>query len=117
MSARLKEHDFDGMLLFMSLDPVEDPFPNFHSEGGLNYMGYKNPAVDRLLEQARSTSDRHGRLAFYARFNEIFHQDQPLTLLAYPLTGVLLSKRFQDAAPNKLGLYPERWWVKPKVGR
>jgi len=120
MSARLKEQDFDGMLLFMSLDPVEDPFPNFHSsqvEGGLNYMGYKNPAADRLLEQARRTSDERQRLAFYARFNEIFHEDQPLTLLAYPLTGVLLSKRFQDAEPNKLGLYPERWWVKPKVGR
>lgn len=117
MSARLKARDFDGMLLFMSLDPMEDPYPHFHSSevaDGLNYMGYQNPAVDRLLEQARGTSDPDQRLELYARFNEIFHHDQPLTLLAYPLNGVLLHRRFQDAEPNKLGLYPERWWVEPK---
>ncbi len=120
MSARLKAGDFDGMLLFMSLDPVEDPFPNFHSSQagvGLNRMGYANPEVDRLLEQARRTSDPDQRRALYARFNEIFHEDQPLTLLVYPLTGVLLHKRFRDAEPNKLGLYPERWWVEPVPGR
>lgn len=117
MSARLKAHDFDGMLLFMSLDPLEDPFPNFHSKGSLNYMGYRSPGADRLLEDARKTSDPERRLQLYARFNEIFHEDQPVTLLAYPLTGVLLDKRFRDAEPNKLGLYPERWWVRPEVGR
>jgi peptide/nickel transport system substrate-binding protein len=117
MSARLKQRDFDAMLVFFSLDPVEDPFPNFHStqsESGLNYTGYNSPRADRVLEQARRTSDAAERLALCARFNEIFHEDQPVTLLAYPLTGVLLHKRFQDADPNKLGLYPERWWVKPR---
>ena len=117
MSARRRDNDFDGMLLFMGLQPVEDPFPNFHSKGALNYMGYQNPEADRLLAEARKTSDPKLRLRLYAGFNQIFHEDQPLTLLAYPLTGVLLDKRFQDAEPNKLGLYPERWWVKPDVGR
>ncbi|MHC4813686.1 MAG: ABC transporter substrate-binding protein [Planctomycetota bacterium] len=115
MFVKLKEGDFHGMLLFIGLGPIADPVHLFRRREvrDHNLMGWDKPAAHDLLERATRTINPAARLELYHRFNEVFHVEQPLTLLAYRLAGVLLHKRFQDTEPNKLGLYPERWWVRP----
>jgi peptide/nickel transport system substrate-binding protein len=80
-------------------------------------MGYANPEVDRVLEDARRELDDERRAALYRKFNLIFHRDQPVTLLAHERAAVLLHKRFRRAEPGALGLVPELWWVAPAQQR
>jgi peptide/nickel transport system substrate-binding protein len=43
------------------LDPDDYVFPFLHSQGGgWLHMNYKNPEIDKLIEQARAVSDDHG---------------------------------------------------------
>lgn len=116
MVARLGDRDFDAMLVVKSLERWVDPYPMFHSsqaERGSNWMGYANPEVDRLLEEARAELDDAKRADLYREFNRHFFRDQPVTLLAHELSSVLLHRRFRGADPGALGLFPESWWVEP----
>ncbi len=120
MEERLRQHDFDGMLLHFGLEPWNDPYPVFHSsqaQSGRNFMGYANAEVDHILETARTTRNLDQRQRLFQRFNEIFQQQQPVTLLAHPLSSVLLHRRFENVQPNVLGLFPQQWWVKPEQQR
>jgi oligopeptide transport system substrate-binding protein len=49
----------------------------FHSASPWNYMGYANPAVDALLEQARTDPDLVRRVQFYRRAEETVLDDAP----------------------------------------
>lgn len=114
LEARLRAEDFDGILLHMSLPPAVDPYLVFHSaqiEGGNNFMGYADPAVDDLLLRARAELDDDRRLQLFARFNASFLRDQPLAVLVHPQSSVLLRKKFHGVEVGALGLHPELWWV------
>jgi ABC-type transport system substrate-binding protein len=109
--ARLQSSDFDGVLLLKSHDTWIDPFSFFDGRG--NLMHYANAESDRLLEAARRELDDGRRMALYQEWNRVFHDDQPVTLLAHPLVQVLLHRRFRGVEVGPLGLSPERWWVEP----
>lgn len=106
--------DFDGVLATVSHGVWIDPYDRFHSsqsERGENFMGYANAEVDRLLEQARTELDGEQRAALYRRFGEILHDEQPVTLLAHPLVGLLLHRRFEGVEIGRLGLRFDTLWV------
>jgi peptide/nickel transport system substrate-binding protein/oligopeptide transport system substrate-binding protein len=50
----------------------------FHSASPWNYMGYANPAVDALLNQARAESDMARRVEVYRRAEEMILEDAPV---------------------------------------
>lgn len=104
--------DFDGILYLQYLQSPNDPAQFFNSQD--NDMGYASEEVDHILSAASKELDSERRAALYRQFSEIFHFDQPVTLLAFPLNQILLHKRFQDVQVGPLGLYPERWWVRPE---
>lgn len=115
LSSALKRRDdgeFDGFLFLQSLQTPNDPAPIFHSKA--NHLGYASEAVDRILSAASRELDPDRRVALYREFSILFHREQPITLLAFPLTQILLHNRFQDVQVGPLGLYPESWWVKPE---
>jgi ABC-type oligopeptide transport system substrate-binding subunit len=49
----------------------------FHSQSLLNQTGYANPAVDRLLEEARVETDAAKRLALYSQAHQLILADAP----------------------------------------
>ena len=55
----------------------ELPGRPFHSESIDNNMGYSNPELDRLLEQARTELDQEKRFNLYHRAEEIIVRDAP----------------------------------------
>ncbi|MCX6807013.1 MAG: ABC transporter substrate-binding protein [Candidatus Berkelbacteria bacterium] len=69
------------------LDP--DPYPIWHSsqknEFGLNFSSYKNPEVDKLLEDARQTMNQNLRKQKYERFVDIIQNDAPAIFLYQPI--------------------------------
>lgn len=58
------------------LDPDDYVFPFLHSQGGgWLHMNYKNPEMDKLIEQARATSDPAKRSQLYEQVQKIMVDD------------------------------------------
>ncbi len=111
---RRNAHDFDGFLLQWRHGIWADPYEVFHSSQvgrGANYSGWSHAAADASLERARVCVDPVERSRFFADFNEIFHSEQPVTLLYQPKICLLVHRRFQDVEPGLGGLEIWRWWV------
>ncbi len=55
----------------------------FHSESRNNDMEYSNPAVDRLLEEARGEQDSEKRMELYQQIEEMILEDAPIVPLTH----------------------------------
>ncbi|SHN66127.1 peptide-binding protein [Desulfovibrio litoralis] len=115
--------NFDAVILGWNILQDPDLFDVWHSSrakpGGLNFINYKNPEVDKLLEEGRSTLDQEKRKVIYDRFQEILHEDQPYCFLFVPYSLPIIDARFQDIKPSPAGLTHnfERWWVPKNLQR
>jgi len=113
----LQAHDFDAVIgggLGFTLDPDQTrfwaakEFPN-----GANFVHYNNPAVDQLLEAARTVPgcDTAARKALYQQFQQVIAEDQPWTFLYSARNPVIINKRVQNAAPSPwVGAGPYLTW-------
>ncbi len=81
---------------------------------GENTSGWRNPKVDKLLEDMREEFDDQKRAAMFQEFNKIFMEEQPQTLLVHGVVGVLQNKRFQDVKVRPTGMQFFDIWVKPE---
>jgi peptide/nickel transport system substrate-binding protein len=116
---RNSEHDFDATMLQWSGDARMDPTQIWHSgsiDGGSNFISYRNPEVNRLIEQARVTLDADARDALYRKFGAILHAEQPYTFLYVPAELDLLHERVKGARPNLYSWQFEDIWLAPLPG-
>src|SRR5918992_4418966 len=71
--------------LFLGWSGRIDPDLNIYdftvTNGDFNDSGYSNPEVDRLLNEARTTSDKETRRELYTQVMEILHEDVPYVYL------------------------------------
>ncbi|MBL7716709.1 MAG: peptide-binding protein [Bdellovibrionales bacterium] len=82
----LDERKFDGMMLSWGAGSVDlDPKQIWHSasavEKGSNFIGYKNPEVDKLIDEARVTMDKKKRIPILQKVYEVIAADAPYTFL------------------------------------
>ncbi len=118
-----EQHDFDAFVGGYREATKVDLKSLIHSEAvesGYNYMGYTNPAMDALIDEARVESDAGKAKALWSRAQALFHEDQPFTVLFEMqrvnavnrrVTGVRMSPRsayvalphwrVQEAPPGK----------------
>jgi peptide/nickel transport system substrate-binding protein len=86
-------HSWTTPLLF-------DPYQLFHSSAarnrGSNYYNFRNDDADAIMEEARVEFDAAKRKQLYWRFQEIFHEEQPYTLLFYSKDAAAYHVRFQN---------------------
>jgi peptide/nickel transport system substrate-binding protein len=122
LSNYVDKKNFDAVVMGweLSLDP--DQYAIWHSsqtkDGELNFISYKNPVVDRLLEQGREEFDPAKRLAIYRRFHAIIADDQPLAFLYSPDSLSALSLKVQGLlqTPTGMGWYSNtRWYIPQSV--
>ncbi len=108
---------FEAVLLGWATLPDPDLYDIFHSSKikppGLNFVGYSNPELDKLLVKGRHTLNQEKRKKIYYRVQEILADDQPYTFLYIPMTLEAIHKRFRGvkAAPIGVGYNIEKWWV------
>jgi len=113
----IDQQKFEATILGWTLPADPDPFAVWHSSktapGGLNFVGYENQEVDRLIESARATFDQELRRRAYYRFQEILHQDQPYTFLYVPDALPVVASRIHGVEPSLAGLGHNfiRWYV------
>jgi peptide/nickel transport system substrate-binding protein len=116
MTETLKQHRFDASVLGFTFDLVNDPYHIWHSSsaaGGTNFENFKNPESDQMLELARLEFDDEKRKQIYWHWQELIHEEQPVTFLYYQMEPAAFSKRFQNAQwlPLRPGYDLTAWWV------
>ena len=122
-SAFLKEFidkgRFEAVMLAWMTGQDPDMYDIFHSSktkvGELNFVGYSNPEVDRLLDEGRSTFDIEKRKKAYFRIQEILADEQPYTFLYVPDALPVVSSRIRGVEPAPIGIgYNIIKWYVPK---
>ncbi|MCC7441818.1 MAG: peptide-binding protein [Bdellovibrionales bacterium] len=116
----LDERKFDAVALAWGGGAVDyDPKQIWHSESianaGSNFIGYSNPEVDKLIDEARELMDKPARIAKMRRVYEAIAEDAPYVFLyvdKYDLYGrTARMKTVKDA--YKYGIGTSYWWMEP----
>lgn len=109
--------NFEVVMLAWNISQDPDMYDVWHSSktnpGELNFIGYKNPEIDRLLVEGRSTFDIEKRKRAYFRIQEILAEDQPYTFLYVPDALPVVSARIRgvEPAPAGIGHNQIKWYV------
>ncbi|MBN1787965.1 MAG: peptide-binding protein [Sedimentisphaerales bacterium] len=115
LMVRLPKHEFESVTLGWGGDIVEDNYQIFHSSQaenlGSNYVSFKNPEADRLLEQIRQTLNEEKRIELSHKLHRLIHDEQPYTFVFTRPTYRIVSPRFENVIVHKLGLKEEEWFV------
>jgi len=97
---------FDMLLFGENLGPDSDPYPFWHSSQigttKLNFSGFSNKEVDKLLEQARTTSDKKLRQKNYQRFQQIIIDDVPVIFIFRPDSLLAVNSKVKGVEENNL---------------
>lgn len=108
---------FDAVILAWTITQDPDIFQIWHSsqahEGGLNFTGYQNPEVDKILEEARSAPDKSLRQRLYWRLQEVLAAEQPYCFLFVPYALPVVQSRFKGIEPAAAGIMYnfEEWYI------
>jgi peptide/nickel transport system substrate-binding protein len=117
MLKRLDERQYDVYLGGWSGTLEFDAYGIFHSSQaagtGDNFIQYSDPAVDQVIEQARSTVDESKRMPIWHKVNQILHEDEPYTFLYIEKDLTFLDKRFHGLEVTKEGLNSSAEWYVP----
>jgi len=101
--------DFEAVIIGWSLGLDPDAYSIWHSSQypkGFNFIKYKNPEVDKLLELGRTTMGKSARKKVYARLWKLIAEDQPYIFLWYPKAVEGVSERVGGLSkPGPAGLF------------
>jgi len=115
----LGKRDFDAITLGWSSGVETDIFQMFHGSqtenGGDNFVGNRNPELDKLIDEARATVDEAKRMPLWQQAEAIMYDNQPYTFLMRRKTMAFIDKRIHNIEQTQLGLnsgfVPVEWYV------
>jgi len=91
---------FDLLMVGFSWNVDPDQSAVFHSRnagpGGFNGMQYKNPDLDKVLDDAVATLDQAKRRDLYFKMQQILAEDVPAPILTFPNGVLSTNKRVQN---------------------
>lgn len=108
---------FDAVLMGWSLGLDPDSYEIWHSSQfpkGLNFIGYNNPQVDKLIEQGRTTLDQARRKKIYQELYRQIAADQPYLFIWYSRAITAVNKKVKGLSkPGPAGLFVniEKVWI------
>jgi len=110
---------FDAVILGWNIPQDPDQYDIWSSKKTgpkeLNFVGFQNAEVDRLLEEGRRTFDLEKRRKAYSRIQEILAEEQPYVFLYYPDALPVVHKRIHGVEPAPAGIsYNFIKWYVPK---
>ena len=113
----IDKRKFDAVILGWNITPDPDQFDIWHSSKTglkeLNFVGFANAEVDRLLDEGRSTFDLEKRKNAYFRIQEILAEEQPYVFLFVPEALPVVHNRFRGIEPAPAGITYNfvKWYV------
>jgi peptide/nickel transport system substrate-binding protein len=112
-------HDFDAVVIGWSLQADPDMYSIWDSnsthQGESNWIDYKNPDLDKAIDDSRTNCAPADRKDALKRANQILNEQQPYNFgfAADVLLGV--NRRVQGIAPGPYARWgqaaPETWWI------
>ena len=112
----IDKKNFEAVILGWSLSRDPDQYAIWNSkqtgDGQYNFISYKNPEVDKLLDEGRRTFNMKKREAIYHDIHRILAEDLPYIFLYYPESLPVVHKRFRgpEVAPAGIGWNFFKWW-------
>jgi len=109
--------NFEALVMGWTISPDPDLYDVWHSSKTgpkeLNFIGFKNSEVDRLIEEGRGTFDQEQRRRCYYRIQEILVEEQPYSFLYVPDALPVVSARFRGIEPAPAGISHNliKWYV------
>jgi peptide/nickel transport system substrate-binding protein len=115
----IDKRKFDAVILGWSVTPDPDQYDIWSSRKTgpkeLNFVGYSNAEVDRLLEEGRRTFDIEKRKKAYFRIQEILAEELPYVFLYVPDSLPAVHSRIHGIEPAPIGIsYNFIKWFVPK---
>jgi peptide/nickel transport system substrate-binding protein len=120
----LKSHNFQILLYGEVIGADPDLFPFWHSSQidypGLNLAQFSDRNADKLLEDARKTTDDAERVELYKKFQNILAEQVPAIFLYSPSYSYLINKEIKGIEFNRLVTPADRfnnlsaWYIKTK---
>lgn len=128
---RVNRLDFDALVLGWTTGVDPDLFQVWHSSQTgphqLNFVGYRSPEADRLIERIREEYDEERQIALCRRLHARIAADQPYVFLYVPRWTAVLDRRiviretgpdgdarYRPITPSRTGSYMFDFnrWVK-----
>jgi len=109
--------NFDAIVLGWSLATDPDPSGIFHTKEiaeGLNFAGYSNPELDKLMDAQLQQQDKEKRKEEIGKIQAGIAEDQPYSFLYYPEEYRAMPAELQGYefhAKNYI-YHPNKWWLK-----
>jgi peptide/nickel transport system substrate-binding protein len=112
----VRNHKFDVVTMAWGMNASEpDDYQVWHSsqavKNGSNHISYKNPRVDKILEDYRGEFDAKKRIELYQEYQRILNDEQPYTFLYARKYVSAIHRRFENVEAYAEGLKPDLWWV------
>lgn len=116
-TARSRQRDFEVTFIALGIATNLDLSPFFHSEyigQSYNMGSYKNPEVDRILDEIRNHTDQLGAKPLYEELQAYLLEDMPVTVLYEPKRLIPIRNELRNASPNVLSTYHgiEEWEIR-----
>ncbi|NWF99087.1 MAG: peptide-binding protein [Nitrospirae bacterium] len=113
----INKHQFEAIVLSRAYLWDPDIYDLWHSsktrEGEWNFLSYKNPEIDRLLETGRKTINQGERSKIYRKVHEILAEDQACIFLYNTQLVFLAHRRIKGIEPSPSGILynVEKWRI------
>lgn len=109
-------HDFDALILGWNADFTVNPTDVWHSsaiEDGYNFISYRNPKVDSLLEKGRRMSRPEWAKPVWQEFQKTVLEDNPYYFLFIADKLVGYNRRIRGMRIDVRGYLRnvDRWWI------
>jgi len=102
-------HQFDTVLLGWGLSPTPDPYMFWHSDsdkkGGFNLTGYKNPRINKMIEESQSIVDREKISGMWKEMFKIIVEENPYLFLYIPNSITTVNKNIKNVEPSLSGIW------------
>ena len=117
-------NEIETIIIGWQLGTDPDLFSIWHSsniasaaQAGNNFVGYNNPDLDKLIEQARvGNCSQDARKTLYSQANKILNEDQPYNFGFSQNRILATDKRIRGIEPGSFSpdatWNVEKWWIK-----
>ena len=108
MLDQLNNKTFEAITLGWSSGIETDIFQMFHSSqaktNGDNFINYRSPGLDKLIDEARATVEEEKRMPIWQKAEGIMYEDQPYTFLKRSQALVFVDERIRNLELTNMGL-------------